>query len=786
MKKTLSRYFLLWILFFSIFSLTLVALRLSVIPEDLPQQTDSVGHEIAFATAPGFYEEDITVFLTNTDNCEVYYSVGGLVPESTELKGTVRRYSADRGISLRAYDGKIRYYSLTARAYYPDTDTWGDPIYNTYVVGEGATSRFTTLAVFVTCDPDKLFGYEEGILVLGKTRDEWLAANPGAKPIAISPANYNLRGWASERQVNVEFFDTEGNQLINQSVGIRPYGAYSRAVVLKSLKLFARKDYEEVHYRFDYPLYGDLYTLDGTGRLRLDFKRVLLRSTGSDVYGAQIRDELNQTAAAMTGFPVTQAVRPCSVYLNGEYYGCMWMHDVICDDFFIENYGEYPGTMGVVSGPEMDKPDKRYEIDSLAEEQFMYDDYNAMYNKYKKADMTDDAVYEEFCRVVDVENYLFFYAINVYLNNSDWPYNNHKAYRYYAAEGEEYQPGTVFDGRWRFIVHDTDGTFGVSGNLLNNHLLSRSADRRSELFQALMKRQECVDMFIEDVMEVMNGAFSPENYTRLITEMHEARKAEATLYNATSRFSTNSIENIEEKLKEFYSFAEKRPRILIRTDLRQAFRTSGKTYTISIDAPENAYIMTGNWKIDKAFTGTYIVEYGEDFEIFPHVGYEFSHWIVNGDTYVYDRVLSLGFEDAINQNITVTPVVIRQTENRHLTVYEYSSSGSNDYLVLYNPHDVALSTKGYQLSDSADKLGKYTLPNRIVAPGEFLTVYGKNYVGRETLHQMSMPFSLKTGETVYLSYNYEILEAITSIDLHNGYVCRRNLTDHKFYETKAD
>ena len=787
MNKTLTRYFLLWILFFSVFALTLCALRISVVPTDTVGATGGTPHtEIAFETPAGFYTDNVSVFLTGTEGCEVYYSLGGVVPESTALKGTIRRYSPKDGIPLRAYDGQIKYYSLTARAYYPDTDTWDDPICSTYVVGEGADTRFTTLAVFITCDPDKLFGYEEGILVLGKTRDEWLAANPGEKPIAISPANYNLRGWESERQVNVEFFDTEGNQLINQSVGVRVSGAYTRAQKLKSLKLFARKDYEEVNYRFDYPFYGDLYTWDGSGRLRLDFKRVLLRSSGSDLGGAQIRDELNQVAAGMTGFPATQAIRPCSVYLNGEYYGCMWMHDVICDDFFIENYGEYPGIMGVVSGPEMKKPDERYAIDSIEEDQFMYDDYNAMYNRYKVADMTDDAVYEEFCRVVDVENYLFFYAINVYLNNGDWPYNNHKAYRYYAAEGEAYQPGTVFDGRWRFVVHDTDGTFGASGNLLNSHLLSKTAPRRSELFQALMKRQECVDLFIEYLMEVMNGAFSPENYSRLITEMHEARKAEATLYNATSRFATNSIGHIEEKLKEFYSFAETRPKTLCRTDLRQAFKTSGKTYTISITAPENAYVMTGNWKIEKAFTGTYIVEYGEEFEIFPHVGYEFSHWLVNGETEIYDRVLSLDFEDAVDKAITVTPVVVRQTENLQLTVYEYSADGSQDYLVLYNPHDVALSTKGYQLSDSANKPGRYTLANKIVEPGEFLTVYCDNYVGRETLHQMSMPFSLKRGEYVYFSFENEILEEIAILNLHDGYIGRRNLTDGKFYETKAD
>ncbi len=784
MKKKLICFSFLWVLFFCVFFLMLAALHISVVPdgseEDLPD--NELYPAISFATEAGFYTEDVSVFLHGAEHCEVYYTTNGIVPESPEIKGTIRRYSKDMGIVLRARSD-TRYYSITARAYYPD-GSWGEPIRCTYVVGEEADSRFTTLAVFITCDPAKLFGYEEGILVLGKTRDDWLAANPGVSPIAISPSGYNLRGWQSEREVNVEFFDTDGNQLINQSVGVRVAGAYSRSARLKSLKLFARKDYEEVNYRFDYPFYGDLYTLDGTGRLRLDFKRVLLRSTGNDLGGGQIKDELNQTAAAMAGFAMSQAVRPCSVYLNGEYYGSMWMHDVVSDDFFVENYGEYPGIMGIVSGPEMSKPDVRYEIDSMEEDQFMYDDWNNMYNKYKIADMTDEAVYEEFCQIFDVDDYLFYYAINTYLNNNDWPYNNHKAYRYYAAEGEEYQPGTVFDGRWRFILHDVDNTRGSSGNLLNADLLSATAARRSELFQALMKRQDCVDTFVEYLIELMNGAFSYENYCYLIDVMHESRKAEAEMYTTTSRFAVNNMQNIEAALENLRSYAKSRPNALIRGELPRAFGTSNVTYTIHINAPENAYIMVGNWKIDKEFEGKYIKDYGEEFEIFPAVGYEFSHWIVNGEEIVHDRVLFLDFEDAIDRAITVTPVVVRKTEDLRLTVYEYSASGSQDYIVLYNPYDTPISTGGYQLSDSENKLGAYTLPNKIVQPGEMITVYCKDYVGKEALHQMGTSFSLRTGETLYLSYEYEILEEISIIDLHAGYICRRSLIDGKFYETK--
>jgi hypothetical protein len=51
---------------------------------------------------------------------------------------------------------------------------------------------------------------------------------------------------------------------------------------------------------------------------------------------------------------------------------------------------------------------------------------------------------------------------------------------------------------------------------------------------------------------------------------------------------------------------------------------------------------------------------------------------------------------------------------------------------------------------------------------------------------MSMPFSLKKGENLYLSFENEIWETVSVINLHSGYVCRRNLSDRQFYETKPD
>lgn len=744
------------------------------------QQTELDKGDIYFETEPGFYTKVVNVTIAKNKECEIYYTTDGNVPgESIEIS-KCKKYE-DKGIALRGSKTDYVIYSITARPLFPD-GSWGETVINTFVVGGTATERFTNLTVFITCDPEKLFGYENGILVAGKLRDDWIRDNPGEKPIAISPAGYMLRGWEAERVVNVEFFTSAGKQVINQTVGARPAGAYSRASKLKSIKLFARSDYELINNKFVYQLFGDQYAWDGSGRIITDYKRILLRSGGSDVKGSQMRDEVHQTLAYQAGLIGAQLVEPVAVFINGDYYGSMWAHEVISDKWFEDNFGTYPGIMAVASGPENSKPDKRYEIDSIEEDQFFYDDWNDVYDTFKAADMTDDEVYAHFCSRVDVENYLFYYAFNVYINNNDWPNNNHKSYRYFAAEGEEYREGTIFDGKWRFLPHDMDWLWGAEKDVLNTNLIAKST--RSGMFRSLMKRDECVDMFIGYLMELMNGACSAENYLAVIDSMHEERLAELEHYTSESAYMVSNLKTMLNCVEENRTFAKSRPRTLI-TDLKRAFNISGKTYTVNINAPENCYITTGNWIIDKEFNGTYVVEHGVTFVCEAMLGYEFSHWTVNGDV-VSTSELYIS-EYYINQKSVEIEAHVVPLKNMHLTVLEYSSEGSEDYIVLYNPSVTeAVSTFGYSLSDTENKLGKYTLPARIIEPQGKITIYCDNYSGAEKYHQMAVPFNLKEGETLYLSDVGNIVEEITMMHLNDGYSAVRSIKDNKFYETKID
>ena len=113
--------------------------------------------------------------------------------------------------------------------------------------------------------------------------------------------------------------------------------------------------------------------------------------------------------------------------------------------------------------------------------------------------MTDNAVYKKLCEVIDVENYISYYALQIFIGNESWPHNNYKVYRYYAAKGEDYRQAP-FDGKWRYLLHDLDYSFSIYGtsawvdNLQKFFSKSGQMKKESPLFSKLMMRKDSRDL----------------------------------------------------------------------------------------------------------------------------------------------------------------------------------------------------------------------------------------------------------------------------------------------------
>ncbi|MBP5250403.1 MAG: CotH kinase family protein [Lachnospiraceae bacterium] len=378
--------------------------------------------------------------------------------------------------------------------------------------------KFTTYVFSITGNPAELTDYPNGIFY-GK--------------------NYEQRGRESERQVLVEAWDKEGNLILSQPAGLRIYGGYSRMNYLKSVKLYARESYDAANKNFKYNFF-DTEKLYEDGPVK-KYKRLVLRDSGNDWQFAWIRDELAQTLAGQAGFTDYEAVEPAVYYLNGEYMGFYWLHEVYCDNYFKNKYGDKNknGEFFVIEGNEQEKSEE----DDDEEKVKLSQDFNKAYAELSTLDYTKDANYKKLSEFMDVENYIRYYAYNVYICNKDWPNNNYKCYRYTAPEGEAYENGTIYDGRWRFLLHDMDYSMGLysqkecmasydklgeilSPELKNDKGKMEKNDKYSPLFAALMKREECRDLFVDFSLELADGVFSRTNLSDVLDRMNKERETE--------------------------------------------------------------------------------------------------------------------------------------------------------------------------------------------------------------------------------------------------------------------
>lgn len=462
----------------------------------------------SFAEPSTLYASDVHLTINAPEGATVYYTTDGSLPDisSSQVYSEPILFKSKGGSFPAAQ-------MFRAQCVYAD-GTVSKVAARSYIVGRKLEGRFSTIILAVSGDESELTEEPYGI---------------------FAESNFENRGRENERMVYAEAWEPDGTSIFSQFAGIRVYGGYSRRNSIKSFKLFARSSYDENGKTFKINDFGTL-KLDGSERVIKKYDKLVVRAWGNDFQFAFIRDELSQTLCKNAGFECYEAVLPVAVYFNGSYYGQLWIHENYCDKYFKEKYGDAEGEFYIVEGGEQEKA---MSDDPL--EQAVINEFNDTYDELISLDLTNDANYAKVTSFMDVEDYLDYFAWNITINNWDWPNNNYKAFKYVEASAEDLAKegaavtpdNEVYDGRWRFLVHDMDYTYNLYDQdkacaPYNNlrEILDPKNDRYAPLFDLLMDRADCRSYFRAKVDEYLNGAFSADGIISAYEELHATRAKE--------------------------------------------------------------------------------------------------------------------------------------------------------------------------------------------------------------------------------------------------------------------
>lgn len=702
--------------------------------ESAPEEKHIKGVE--FSHKAGFYAENIAVELTAAKGAQIYFTTDGSDPDESDAL-----YTAP--IEINA-GGEVR--ATTIKALCVNDGERSDIYTRSFVTGRGVAERFgeDTLVFVLSTDPYNLYDYEYGIAVPGKIYDDYVKEHPGEEIPYNAPGNYYMTGREAERDIYVEVFESGGDNVISQAAGVRIVGGYSRVVSQKSLKLIARKEYDPKNGKFKYAFFPDAVTEAGVPISEYD--RVVLRNGANDREFAGVRDELSQQLARDYGYSSTQHTTPAAVFLNGEYYGFAWLHENYNEDYLATQYGGNKEQYEIVANTENPEEGSERALADFA----VVTDY--IYNR----DLTDERTFGEFCKLVDIEDLMQYYAMQIFISNKDWPGNNFKAYRYYPAQGEELTSEKM-DGRWRFLFFDAEYAWGLYGEghtlrTLSDLLSGEHMSGESAMLKALLTREDMCEKLANTLCDLMAGAFSTENILETLDELCE--KSDGEQMYALKRGITSEWANewtFADSRQQIRDFAEKRARAVLK-DLCRNFGYTAEYYDISVTGTRGAQAALGTQKtVGGIVSGSYFTQCGVTISAQPFDDYDFVKWEINGADYGTPEV-RITADMAQDGRVTARLVVERrELHGEPLRVSAVCTDKGAGWVRLYNPNAESASTAGLYLTDGEDDLTRWALPDIKIEPNAELLIVMKNNKTENALMQVQATFSLKAGETLILS-----------------------------------
>lgn len=277
-----------------------------------------------------------------------------------------------------------------------------------YFVSENFHKKFPVNVIAITTDPDNFFDKDEGIYIYG------------------NKVNYFNKGKEWEKEAHIELFDTKGNLLLEQGMGVRIHGRNSRLSPQKSLRLYADEEYGAGF--FEHPLFPNK-SLDS-------YKRLILRTTQGDWTQTLFKDEFCHYIARNLDIDYMSHM-PTVVFIDGEYWGIHNLRERQDEYYIKSNHNINVDSFDVI---------EYAKFDGIITESGDFEKYDELIDYIINNDLTSSSSYDSLNTMIDLNSTIDYFITQMYLGNKDFPDLNVALWR----------PKTA-DGRFRYFFFDCDG-----------------------------------------------------------------------------------------------------------------------------------------------------------------------------------------------------------------------------------------------------------------------------------------------------------------------------------------
>lgn len=663
----------------------------------------------------GGWIEGTTSFTVAVDpDADLHYTTDGSCPVASSpkatknadgtadfsvSKNTVYRFralprNAERGllpspVVTRSF--LTRQYTKTV---YVDPWGWDDWGGGGWVDTREETTSFDGFSLLsVVTDPDYLYDDEIGIYVDG-TNGGWSY---------WGYANY-YQDW--DRPVNVEIFDPEGLPMVNQEVDMCMSGGYSRMSDPKSFKLKSDKKFEHSNY---FPLTG-LFAEKPYVRS----KDVLVRVGGSSMTDRHLDNAL-QAIVRRSGFYLnTQASRPVYVFFNGEYVETLFLREPSNKQYGASNYGMDTDLMDTL---------EESDITALGVASGSRDAFDVLCSAAREC-ANDDAQWARVCRMLDVDEFANYFALETYLANQDWPQNNIKMFRENADETADFDDGEGTAHAYHVVLQDLDACFHETGDTFSRiddqeYYYYASAGRQENVFLTLffnlMKREEFRRRFVDAFCLVAGSVLEPTTVkedldvlSSVLTSGYVEKRSEAQ----------SALAIVGSQLSD--SWRQKRLGYLRKWQRAGLSKARSITATIALegagDGSRSAALFLNGQPIPRSrFSGTLFLPV--ELKAPKVCGRQFAGWTRNGVLISSDETVVLDTDGDYRAEYTEdaeyagesAKIVVNEVSADN-GIYQSARLKRSDWIELYNATDETLDLAGLYISDDIRAPYKFQIP----------------------------------------------------------------------------